>query len=208
MTQPIIFYTNPMSRGRVVRWMLEELGVPYDARIVAFGPEMKSPDYLAINPMGKIPAIDHNGKIVTEAAAICAYLADAFPDAKLAPPADDPARGDYYRWLFFAAGPMEYAISNRAFGFEVPKDREVSMGYGSYGAILNTLDGALAKTEYLAGGRFSAADLFLSANLGFTMLMGAVEKRSSFEAYVKRLQARPAFRRAQQIDNDLMPKQG
>ena len=110
----LVFHTNPMSRGRIVRWMLEELGVGYRTVVQEYGASMKSAEYLAINPMGKVPALEHRGVVVTEAAAICAYLADAFPDAGLAPALDDPLRGPYYRWLFFAAGPVEAAVSAKA----------------------------------------------------------------------------------------------
>ena len=116
MNDSLILYTNPMSRGRIARWMLEEIGAPYRTEIVEFGPTMKAPEYLAINPMGKVPAIRHGETVVTECAAICAYLADAFPDADLAPPLAE--RGAYYRWLFFAAGPLEAAITDRDLGME------------------------------------------------------------------------------------------
>ena len=114
MAEELVFYTNPMSRGRIVRWMLEELGRPYRTEIVDYGPAMKGPAYLAVNPMGKVPALKHDGATVTEAAAICAYLADVFPDAKLAPASGDRLRGPYYRWMFFAAGPVEQAATNKA----------------------------------------------------------------------------------------------
>src|SRR6266576_6243541 len=114
MTDELTFYTHPMSRGRVVRWMLEEIGQPYCTELLEYGTTMKAPAYLAINPMGKVPAIRHGDTVVTEAAAICAYLADAFPEAELAPAADE--RAPYYRWMFFAAGPLEMAVTNRALG--------------------------------------------------------------------------------------------
>src|ERR1700723_2994556 len=112
MGEELVFYTNPMSRGRIVRWMLEEVGEPYRTEVLDFGTTMKGADYLAVNPMGKVPAIRHGDTVVTEAAAICAYLADAFPQAKLAPPPGDKRRGAYYRWLFFGAGPIEAATTN------------------------------------------------------------------------------------------------
>lgn len=209
MTKPLIFYTNPMSRGRTVRWMLEELGVPYETRILQFGPEMKAAGYTAVNPMGKVPAIQHGDLIVTEVAAIVAYLADAFPAAGLAPATDDPARGSYYRWLFFAAGPMEYAISNRSFGFKIdsPQDRG-RIGYGRYEDVVETLDKALTGTEFLAGGKFSAADLYLANFLSFAMMVGGIDKRPSFEAYAGRHKARPAAIRAVEIDDALAAKAG
>lgn len=111
MGTPLTFFTNPMSRGRIARWMLEEVGEPYETQVVEYGEAMKSPEYLAVNPLGKVPAIRHGDQIVTECAAICAYLADAFPQAGLAPPVEQ--RGNYYRWMFFAAGPVEAAITNQ-----------------------------------------------------------------------------------------------
>jgi len=109
MTEELVFYTHPMSRGRIVRWMLEEVGQPYQTELLDFATTMRAPAYLAINPMGKVPALRHGEIVVTEAAAICAYLADAFPEAGLAPPPGDKRRGAYYRWLFFAAGPLDAA---------------------------------------------------------------------------------------------------
>src|SRR5687767_8577592 len=138
MADELIFYTNPMSRGRIVRWMLEETGCDYETKILGFGPEMKDPAYLSVNPMGKVPAVLHKGTIVTEAAAICVYLADAFPEANLAPPAGDSRRGTYYRWMFFAAGPVEASLSNKAFGFEVPAERRGAIGYGSLEDVIQT----------------------------------------------------------------------
>ncbi len=132
MTDELVFYTNPMSRGRIVRWMLEEIGQPYRTELLEYGTTMKAPAYLAINPMGKVPAIRHGDTVVTESAAICAYLADAFPQSGLAPAAGDRLRGPYYRWLFFGAGPLEAAASNKALGFVVPEGRERMIGYGQY----------------------------------------------------------------------------
>ena len=143
MTDELVFYTHPMSRGRIVRWMLEEIGRPYRAEILDYGTTMKAPAYLAINPMGKVPALRHGDAIVTETAAICAYLADAFPDAGLAPPPGDRLRAPYYRWLFFAAGPLEAAATNKVMGFAVPPGREMMMGYGTYEAVIDALEGAL-----------------------------------------------------------------
>src|SRR5277367_3582313 len=141
MTNELVFYTHPMSRGRIVRWMLEEIGQPYRTEIIDYGPSMKAAAYRAVNPMGKVPALKHGDTVVTETAAICAYLADAFPDAGLAPPPADRLRGPYYRWLFFAAGPIEAAASNKALGFVVPEGRERMMGYGTYDEAMNALEG-------------------------------------------------------------------
>ena len=170
MSSELVLYTHPMSRGRVARWMLEEVGQPYSVELVGYGPAMKSERYRAINPMGKVPALVHDGKVVTETAAICAYLADAFPQAGLAPaPAD---RAAYYRWLFFAAGPVEASVTNRAMGFEVPQEHERMMGYGTYGAVLDALEGALQDGGHIAGPDFTASDVYLGAQLGFGMMFG------------------------------------
>ena len=203
MTDELVFYTHPQSRGRVVRWMLEEVGRPYRTEVLGYGTTMKAPAYLAINPMGKVPAIRHGDTVVTEGAAICAYLADAFPEAGLAPPPGDRLRGPYYRWLFFAAGPLEAAASNKALGFEVPEGRERLMGYGTYADVMGTLEPLLAGRDYVAGDAFSAADLYLGAQLGWGMMFGTVERRPAFEAYWERISARPAALRARGIDDAL-----
>lgn len=195
----LVFYTNPQSRGRMVRWMLEEVGVPYDTEILQYGTTMKSPEYLAINPMGKVPAIRHGDTVVTECAAICAYLADAFPDAALAPPPAD--RGAYYRWLFFAAGPLEAAIVNKSLGFEVPAEKQVMAGYGNYEITLDTLETAVTGTPYIAGERFTAADVYVGAHITWGMQFGTVPKRESFERYSERVTDREAYRRAAELDD-------
>ncbi|MDB5465657.1 MAG: Glutathione S-transferase [Phenylobacterium sp.] len=203
MSDDLVFYTNPMSRGRIVRWMLEEVGQPYRTEVLDYD-KMKAPPYLAINPMGKVPAILHGDTVVTEAAAICAYLADAFPQAGLAPPPGDRARGPYYRWLFFAAGPVESAVTNKSMGFEVPDDRRRMAGYGCLADVLNALETALDGREYLAGDRFSAADLYVGAQIAWGLQFGTIEKRPAFEAYAARLINRPAAVRAREIDDALM----
>ena len=167
MADDLVFYTNPMSRGRIARWMLEEVGHPYHTELLDYATSMKSPAYLAINPMGKVPALRHGATVVTEAAAICAYLADAFPAAGLAPPPGSPARGAYYRWLFFGAGPLEAAVTNKAMGFVVPEDRRAMAGYGSLDDVTETIEGALSKSDYLVGSSFTAADLYVGAQLGW-----------------------------------------
>jgi glutathione S-transferase len=206
MTDELVFYTHPMSRGRIVRWMLEEIGRPYRTEILDYGTTMKAPAYLAINPMGKVPALRHGEAIVTESAAICAYLADAFPVCGLAPPPGDRLRGPYYRWLFFAAGPLEAATSNKVMGFAVPPGREMMMGYGTYDAVIDALEGALSGREYLVGERFTAADVYVGSHIGYGMEFGATEKRPVFERYWQRLASRPAASRAKQIDDALMPE--
>jgi glutathione S-transferase len=201
MTDELVFYTNPMSRGRIVRWMLEEVGQPYRTELLNYGTTMKAADYLAINPMGKVPALRHGDTVVTEGAAICCYLADAFPEAGLAPAPGDRLRGPYYRWLFFAAGPLDAAVTNRALGFEVPADRKVMAGYGSLADVVAALEGALDGREYLVGERFSAADVYVGSHIGWGMAFGTLDKRPAFERYFERLAARPAAVRAREIDD-------
>ncbi len=193
-----------MSRGRIARWMLEEIGCPYRTEVLDYGDAMKSPAYLSVNPMGKVPAIRHGDAVVTEAAAICAYLADAFPWAGLAPPPGDRLRGPYYRWLFFAAGPLEAAATNKAFGFAVPEGREGMSGSGSLAAVLDTLEGAVSRGDHLVGGGFTAADLYLGSHIGWGMQFGTIERRPAFERYWERVAARPAALRAKGIDDALM----
>jgi len=203
MNRELVLYTHPMSRGRVARWMLEETGQPYRTEVLEYGSSMKAPSYLAINPMGKVPALRHGDAVITENAAICAYLADAFPQANLAPAPGDPLRGPYFRWLFFAAGPLEAALTNRAMGFVVPPERERMMGYGRCETVLDTIEAALAGAEYLAGPGFTAADLYLGSHLGFGMQFGTLEKRPLFEQYWRRLSSRPAAVRARELDDAL-----
>jgi len=205
MAEQLDFYTHPMSRGRIIRWMLEETGEPYDTHVVDYGEQMKGPEYLAINPMGKVPAIRHGDSVVTECAAICAYLADAFPGTKLAPPSGDRLRGPYYRWLFFAAGPLEAATTNKALEFKLPPDRQAMAGYGTLDDVVRVLDKELSARDYIAGDSFTAADLYLSAHLGWGMQFGTIEKRPVFESYHKRCSSRPAAERANEKDNALMP---
>jgi glutathione S-transferase len=204
MAEELTLYTNPMSRGRIARWMLEEVGVPYRTDYRDFQ-NMKAPDYLAINPMGKVPAIRHGDKVVTECAAICAYLADAFPKAGLAPPLEE--RGDYYRWMFFCAGPLEAATTNKALGFEVPADRRRMCGYGSLDNVLDALEGAVSASPYIAGDRFTAADVYVGSQIGWGLMFGTLEKRQAFVDYVARISEREAYRRAKAIDDAAIPAQ-
>jgi glutathione S-transferase len=205
MSKDLIFYTNPMSRGRIIRWMLEEVGAPYETVLLDYATTLKGPEYLAINPMGKIPAIKHGDTVVTEAAAICAYLADAFPGAGLAPPTDE--RGDYYRWLFFAAGPIEQAITAKNFGFEPKPEQQRMAGFGSLGAALDALESAVAGKAYIAGGKFSAADVYVGSQIGWGMQFGSIAPRPAFTAYWEGLRQRPAAIRAAAIDDALIPAQ-
>lgn len=202
MTAELEFFTNPMSRGQIVRWMLEEVGEPYDTHILDYKTSMKADDYLAINPMGKVPAIRHRGVVVTEVAAICAYLADAFPAAGLAPAVD--RRGDYYRWLFFASGPVEAAFTNKSAGFDPPPERQAMIGYGNFDLTIDTLEKAVSGKDFVAGGAFSAADLYVGSQLGFMLQFGLLEPRPAFTDYVARVTDRPAYHRAKKIDADLI----
>jgi glutathione S-transferase len=206
MSDELVFYTNPMSRGRIVRWALEEIGQPYTTKVVNWG-ENKSPEYLAVNPMGKVPTIVHGGTVVTECAAIIAYLADAFPQANLAPPPGSKLRGEYYRWLFFGAGPIEQAVGVKALGVEVPPDREGMLGFGTMGLVLDTLEAKLKAGDYLVGDSFTGADLYIASHLAWGMQFGTLEKRPVFEAYVARCCGRPADQRATQIDDALIAEQ-
>jgi glutathione S-transferase len=203
----LILYTNPMSRGRIARWMLEEVGRPYKTEVLDYASTLKAPAYLAINPMGKVPALRHGDAVVTETAAICAYLADAFPQARLAPPPGDRLRAPYYRWLFFAAGPIEAASSNKALGVVVPPERERMMGYGNIALALKTLEDAVSREHYLAGDSFTAADLYVGSQIGFGMMFGMIEKRPAFEQYWQRLSSRPACTRAKELDDAQIAQQ-
>ena len=202
----LTFYTNPMSRGRIARWMLEEVGEPYETVVLDYGTTMKAPEYLAINPMGKVPAIRHGETVVTEAAAICAYLADMFPDKGLAPPSGNVRRGNYYRWMFFAAGPLEAAVTGKALGLLAPPDKAAMAGYGTFDDVMNALEQAVQDCEFLTGNHFTAADVYVGAQIGWGMMFGTIDKRPAFADYVGRLQSRPAAIRAREIDDALMPK--
>ena len=198
----ITFYTNPMSRGQIARWMLEEVGADYEQVVLDYAASMKAPEYLAINPMGKVPAIVHRGQVVTEGAAICAYLADAFPAAGLAPTDDE--RAAYYRWLFFAAGPVEAAVTNRSLGIEPTQDQQRMAGYGNYDLVADVLDHEIGGKQFVCGDRFTAADVYFGSQIVWGVQFGSLPKRDSFVAYADRLTARPAYQKAKQIDTDLI----
>jgi glutathione S-transferase len=193
MAMSLTFYTNPQSRGKIVQWMLAELDVPHEMITLDFGPAMKTPEYLKINPMGKVPAIVHDGKVVTEVAAICAYLADAFPEKNLAPALND--RADYYRWLFFAAGPMEHAITNRHLGATPTKEQQGFVGYGDYDRVVAVLEQALTGKEYIAANHFTAADVYVGSQVVFGTRFKTLPSNPVFDAYIARLTQRPAFQK-------------
>jgi glutathione S-transferase len=202
MTADLTLYTNPMSRGRIARWMLEEVGAGYDVVLLDYASTMKAEPYLSVNPMAKVPAIVHRGRTVTECAAICAYLAEAFPDAGLAPQEDE--RADYYRWLFFAAGPVEAAVTNRSLGV-APTDQQQRMaGYGTYDRMVDVLDQAVSAHWYIAGDRFTAADVYVGSQVIWGAQFGSLPKRDAFDAYIARLTGREAYRRAAALDDAAM----
>lgn len=196
----LTLYTHPMSRARIARWMLEELGEPYETVVLDFATTMKAPDYLAINPMGKVPALRHGSRIVTECAAICTYLADAFPEAGLMP-AD---RATFYRWMFFGAGPLEQAVTNAALKVEVPPDRRGMVGYGSLEQVVATLAARLDQSPYLAGETFSAADIYVGSQIGWGMRFGTLPAEPAFVDYWDRIGHRPAAITAREKDDALL----
>ncbi|WP_294338513.1 glutathione S-transferase family protein [uncultured Sphingomonas sp.] len=198
----LIFYTNPQSRGRIIRWMLEEVGADYETVMLDYASGMKSDAYRAINPMGKVPAIVHRSRTVTECAAICAYLADALPDAGLAPATED--RADYYRWLFFAAGPLEAAATERARGIVVTPEQSRMVGYGSFDTVIDALEHAVSGRTYIAGDRFTAADVYVGSHIMWGSQFGWLPKRPAFDAYMARLAERPAYIRGGEKDDALM----
>lgn len=206
--QTLTLYTHPMSRGRTARWMLEETGLAYETVLFTdFNGEMKSEDYLAINPMGKVPALKHGDSVITECAAICAYLADLCPEKQLAPALNDPQRGVYYRWLFFAAAPLEAAMMEVALQLKPKESDRSALGYGSLSLCLTALEQTLSQHDFLCGNRFSAADLYLSELLDFGMnAVNVIEAKPIFTDYITRQQARASYVRATQIDDDLFAK--
>ena len=205
MTEEIVLHTNPMSRGRIVRWMLEEVGVPYRTELLDYGTTIKSPAYLALNPMGKVPALAHRGVVVTECAAICAYLADAFPAARLAPALDDPARGTYLRWMFFAAGPVETAVTAKSLNLLAPADKAAMAGYGSFEAVIDALETAVAKGPYILGDHFSAADVYVGSQIAWGLMFKSIPERPAFTAYAARITGREAALKARALDDALIP---
>lgn len=201
----LVFYHNPQSRGRIVRWMLEEIGQPYETEVIPYD-QMKSERYLAIHPLGKVPAIRHNGHVLTECAAICTYLAEVFATAMLGPSAEEKA--DYYRWLFYAAGPLEAAISNQAMGWVPTPERERMFGYGNFDKAIGAIDELLSSRDYVCGNRFTAADVYVGSQIMFPLQFGMLPERDSFLKYRDRLRARDAYKRATEIDEKLIDDMG
>lgn len=198
------FFTNPMSRGQIARWALHEAGVDYDQVLVNW--ESKPPALLAANPMAKVPTLIHHSetgnKVITECAAVCAYLAEAHPEAGLGPSADEAA--DYYRWLFFAAGPVEQAIITRSMGWELPPERQGMAGWGSYERTIAALEGHFEGNNYVCGERFTMADVYVGSQVDWGLTFGSIPPNEAFVAYAERLQARPAYKEAKGIDNKLI----
>lgn len=202
----LVFYHAPRSRAGVVLWMLEELGVPYRMELFSFAKgDHKSPAYLAVNPMGKVPAIRHGEAVVTETSAICCYLADAFPAAGLAPAIGDPRRGPYLRWLFFGPSCIEPAMTDMAFKRDPAPASTV--GYGDFDTVMDTVAGAVSQGDYLLGDRFSAADVSLGSTLRYGMMFGIIPKRAEFVAYAARLESRPALQRIEIRDEEMAKSQ-
>ena len=203
MADTLTFYTNPQSRGQIVRWMLEEVGAPYETVLLDFRENMKSPEYLRINPMGKVPAITHGDAVVTEAAAICVYLADAFPQAGLAPPPAE--RADYYRWMFFAAGPLEAAFTNKAMGWDASAERRKMLGYGTFDLAISAIETAIKCKAFIGGGKFGAADIYVGSVLDFMINFKLLEPSTVVTDYLAPLRNRTAYKRAKEIDAALTP---
>ncbi|PTQ12310.1 glutathione S-transferase [Sphingomonas oleivorans] len=197
-SETILFYHNPRSRAQMVHWMLEEVGAPYEILPIEFGQgEHKTPEFLALNPMGKLPTIVHRGTVVTETGAIIAYLADAFREAGLAPALDDPRRGTWLRWMFFAGTCFEPALLDTMLK-RPPAEPKTIVGYGSYEDVLKALETMLDPGPYILGEEFSAADVYVGAEISWAMSFGAPGLKGNplFDAYVARITDRPAYRRS------------
>ena len=200
----LTLYTHPMSRGRMARVMLEELGEPYETVLLDYGTSMKAPDYLALNPMGKVPSVVHDGTIITEVAAICTYLAMAFPEKGLM--AKDTAA--YFRWMFFAAGPLEQAVVNTSFGWTPPSPQDRGrLGYGCLEDVVRILSGHLEAHDYIADNRFTAADVYIGSQIGWGLRFRTLPATAAFTAYWDRIKDRPARATADAKDNALMERQ-
>lgn len=192
-------YTHPHSRGQIAHWMMEEVGAPYETRWTTWGPDgNKSAAFLAVNPMGKLPALRHDGKVVTEAAAICLYLADLFPEAGLKPGPE--ALADYYRWVLFAAGPAEQAITTKAMGWEVSEKQKSTLGFGDFEDAVGALEAMLTDRQFVCGDTFTAADVYVGAQVDWGLMFGTLPSRPAFEAYAERLRVRDAYKRSKALN--------
>ncbi|RLQ87510.1 glutathione S-transferase family protein [Notoacmeibacter ruber] len=201
----LVFYTNPMSRGQIARWMLEEVGADYDEQLLVYGPEgMAAENYRKINPMAKVPAIVHNGHVITEAAAIGLYLADVFSGRGLGP--NDDERAAYYRWTLFCAGPLEQAVTSRAMGWQTPDDpqKQGMLGFGNFDRTIDTLEHHLSGRHYVCGDRFTMADCYVGSHVDWGLAFGTIPARPAFKSYVERLRERSAYRTAKARDQELI----
>ncbi|MGX7894772.1 glutathione S-transferase family protein [Tsuneonella sp. HG222] len=200
----ITFFFNPMSRAQIVRWALHEVGADYDAVFVDWGHKPKA--LLDANPMGKLPTIIHHDgghdRVVTEAAAICHYLAAVYTSSNLSP--QDHEKADYFRWMFFAAGPLEQAATAKMLGWQVPANREASAGFGTYDLTVDTLEHWFDSHDYVCGDRFTMADVYVGMSVDWGLKFGFLPDRPSFLAYAERFRARPAYREAKAIDDALI----
>jgi glutathione S-transferase len=202
MAKLTLYHAAP-SRSSIVRWMLEEVGEPYDIHLLSLSKgETRTPDYLAVNPMGKVPALRHGDAVITESAAICTYLADEFPRAGLNVPIGDPRRGIYLKWLFFGPSCLEPAVIDRASPRKEEARREM-LGYGDFDTLMNVLAKAVSAGRYLMGEQFTAADVVIGSGLRWTMMFKLIPERPEFVAYVGRLEQRPALQRATAKDKEL-----
>jgi glutathione S-transferase len=201
----LILYHIAPSRSSIVHWMLEEVGQPYELRVLRRG-ENREAAYLAINPMGKVPALVHGDVVITEAAAICCYLADAFPDAGLSVPLGDRRRGPYLKWLFFGPSCLEPALTDRMFKREAAPPA-TALGYGDFNTVLDVLSGTIEPGPFLLGEQFTAADVVIGAGLRWGMAIGTVPERAEIVAYTARLALRPALARAFAKDQELAAAQ-
>ena len=197
--EKIVLYTHPQSRGRNVVWMLEECGAEYETVLMNFGEDLHSPAYLAVNPMGKLPALKYGDTVITEASAIITFLADLFPQAKLAPAQVDGQRGEYYRWLFYTASSVEAALMEVAFQLPIQPSMRKSLGYGSMEQVIATLDGQLSKQSYLLGEHFQSCDLLLAGLLMFAIRSGALSPTPAMQAYLARITERAAYQKMLQM---------
>jgi len=198
------FFTNPMSRGQIARWALHEVDADYEQVLVNW--QDKPQAFLDANPMGKVPTIVHHAdggdRVVTEAAAICLYLAEMHPEASLLP--NDAETAPYLRWTFFAAGPLEQAITSSALKFEPTPQQEAMAGWGSFERTMNTLDAFLSTTTWICGERFTMADVYVGSAVDWGLNFGILPPRESFVAYAERIQARAAYKAAKAVDNALI----
>jgi glutathione S-transferase len=202
MAKLTLYHAAP-SRSGITRWMLEEIGEPYDIHFMSLSKgENRTPEYLTINPMGKVPALKHGDVVITESAAICTYLADEFPRAKLNVPIGDPRRGVYLKWLFFGPSCIEPAMMDRAFPRK-EEARRSALGYGDFDTVMDVVAKAVSKGTYILGEQFTAADVVIGSGLRFGMMFKLLPERPEFTAYVGRLAQRPALQRAEEKDKEL-----